>query len=607
MNPLSKFLPLAAIGVLAGIVLAQPPAAIQVDGVKIEVIKGVAKPDAAKVEVAKPDLGKSDERTLKDLGLPTDGPALLEYLRRQTFPEADPKQMESLVHDLGDDDFRVREAASAKLIQLGKGAIIGLKSAEKDSDYEVKRRAEDLRKKLEAKVEPAIQAATARLIAKLKPDGSADVLLAFLPFAADLTVIDEVCKSLGSVTVTAKGVDPAVVAALEDKITVKRAAAGEALARAKATDLLPQVRKLLKDPEPLVRVRTGVALVGIRDSSSITDAVPALIESLKSLPPENLWAVEDILIRLAGDGKVPSTSLGNNEAAREACSKAWQAWYDANQKDIVLARLDQTDPMLGNTLVVYQAINRNAIINNNGALIRRPVSGEITELDMNKKVLWKMPLDDAFPVEAQILPDQPGEVVLAEYQRGRVTVRDIKSSKVVWEKNVGGNPIGVQALPGGKFLVTLQNRIIELDRAKNEERTVINRPNHDIYRSRMTKSGEIVYVTNGGLLFRIDAKGKLLKQFQVPQIPVLFGSIDVLPNGNVLIPDFQQQRVVEYDTNGNQVNQINTPWPNAAMRLPNGNTLVASQNARRVSEINRGGHVVWSHDVEGQLFNVRRR
>src|SRR3712207_7687998 len=49
-------------------------------------------------------------------------------------------------------------------------------------------------------------------------------------------------------------------------------------------------------------------------------------------------------------------------------------------------------------------------------------------------------------------------------------------------------------------------------------------------------------------------------------IPVLFGNIDILPNGNVLVPDFQQQAVVEYDTNGVQVHRFSTPWPSSAVR-----------------------------------------
>lgn len=581
--------------VALGAISAQPPA--------------VKKIEAQPAKAQAPDVTKSPEinpeqKVLKDLGLGTDGKSLLEYLRKQTYPEADPKQMDALIRQLGDDEFKTREAAYSKLIGLGKGAIVGLKQAEKDSDPEIKKRAEDLRKKLEAKVEPAIQVATARLISQMKPEGSAEVLIAFLPFAADLTVTDEVCKSLGSVTITGKGIDPAVIGALDEKLPIKRAAAGEALVRAKATEMYPAVRKLLKDSEPIVRVRAGAALVGARDSSAVPDAVPVLIECLKHLPPENLWIVEDILIRLAGEGKVPSASLGTNEQSREQCFKAWEGWYEKNQKDISLAKLDLSEPMLGNTLLVYQNFNRVVI---NPAVGRRQIIGEVIEVDMNKKVLWKLSMDDSYPVDAMVLPDRPGEVVVAEYQKQRITIRETKTNKIVWEKAVQGNPIGVQALPDGKILATLQNRIIEIDRATSTEKPLVNRPNHDIFRAKRTKSGDLIYVTNAGTLIRIDQQGKILKQFQVPQIPVLFGNIDILANGNVLIPDFQQGRIVEYDMNGNQVGQLITPWPSSAMRLPNGNTLVASQNTRRVSEFNRAGQVVWSHDVDGQVFNARRR
>lgn len=544
-----------------------------------------------------------DQKILKDVGLASDSQSLLDYLRKQTFPEADPAKMKTLIRELGDDEFKTREAASAQLIQIGKGAVVGLKQAETDNDPEVRQRAEDLRKKLEAKVEPGIQVATSRLIAQQKPAGAAEVLIGFLPFAADLTVADEVCKALGSVAVGPMGVEPSVIKALEDKYPIKRGAAAEALVRAKATDYLPAVRKLLKDPEAVVRVRAGVALVNARDAAAVSDAVPALIECLKQLPPDNLWAVEDILIRLAGDGKVPAASLGTNEQSREQCFKAWDAWYEKNHKDISLAKLEQSEPMLGNTLLVYQNFNRGLVVGG----VRRAVIGEVVEVDMNKKVIWKLQLDDSYPVDAMVLPDRTGEVVIAEYQKARITIRDAKANKIVWEKALGGNPIGVQALPGGKMIVTLQNRIVEVDRGNGEVKTLVNRAQHDIFRAKQTKNGDIIFITNSGALTRVDAAGKTLKQFQVPQIPVLFGNIDVLANGNVLIPDFQQQRVVEYDTNGNQVNVLNTPWPSSAVRLANGNTLVASQNARRVSEFNRAGQVVWSHDVDGQVFNARRR
>ena len=57
------------------------------------------------------------------------------------------------------------------MLSLGSRAMPGLKQAESSGDAEVKSRAAELRRVIEAKAEPAVQAATARLLAKLKPGG----------------------------------------------------------------------------------------------------------------------------------------------------------------------------------------------------------------------------------------------------------------------------------------------------------------------------------------------------------------------------------------------------------------------------------------------------
>ena len=550
--------------------------------------------------------GPVDElKMLRDAGIKTDGPGLLEYLRKQTHPEADATRMETLIRELGDDEFLVREEAYSKLLGLGKGAIIGLKIAEKDNDHERRRRAVDLRQRLEARVEPALQVATTRAIVKLKPAGAAEVFIGFLPFAADAGVVDEVCKGLGAVAVIDGKVEPVVVQTLEDKHPLKRAAAAEAIARAKVSDQLPNIRKLLKDPAPLVRVRVGLALVQTRDRSALGEALPALIECLRDLPPENLWQVEDILIRLAGEGKNPAVSLGSTEPARLACSKAWGDWYEKNRSSISIENLDKSEPYLNRTLLVYLG-NPNLAL---GGLGRRVGQAyELVEISRNKQVLWKLSLEDGgYPVDAQINPEKTNEVVIAEYQGGRVSIRDTGTKAVLWQRAVGGNPIGIQALPGGKVMVLMQNRIIEIDRVTNQERVLVTRNMHDIYRAKKTKNGELIYVTNAGLLVRQNEKGETVKQFNVATITVLFGGIDILANGNVLIPDYQNQRVVEYDMNGAIVHQFAAQWPVSAVRLPDGNTLVASQNTRKVVEFNRAGQIVWDYEIEGQVFNARRR
>jgi hypothetical protein len=521
-----------------------------------------------------------------------DGPSLLEYFRKRTIPEADPQQMTRLIEQLGDDDFFVREKAYATLSGFGAGALVGLKEAEKSKDPEVSRRAQELRQRTEAKAEPGVQAATARLIAKARPAGAAEVLLAYLPYAADQQVTDEICKAVGAVAAVSGKVEPIVLKSLQDKIPVKRGAAGEALARARATEQFPEVRKLLRDPDPSVRLRVALALVPHKER----EVLPVLVEVLAHLNPEQLWPAEEVLVKLAGD-KTPAVSLGTTEVTRKAAKDAWQAWLDKEGKSVDLAKLTEPQVMLGYTLIVQQ--NTNRIVGG----LRRPAVGEVLELDTNWKTRWKFDVP-TYPVDAQIVG--PDRVLIAEYQGGRVSERDFKGT-IVWEKNVGGNPIGVQRLPGGTTFVVMQNRLVEFDKAGNETFSM-NRPNHDIFRARKLRNGEVVFITNNGAFTRMEAKTqKVLKSFQVGQIPVLFGSIDVLPGGGVVIPDFQQNRVVEYDADGKQVASFAVQWPNSVLRLPNGNTLVASQNSRRVIEFSRTGQEVRSHTLEGMPFNARRR
>ncbi len=545
------------------------------------------------------DTSGDDVKTLKAVGLAADGPALLDYFRKRTYKEANPKEMDRLIQELGDKDFGVREKAYSSLISLGPSALVGLKQADSSPDTEIKSRARDLRERLEAKAEPAIQVATARLVGKTKPQGAAEVLLAFLPFAPDQDVANEICKSLGSVAVRDGKVEPIVLAALSDKLPLKRGAAAEALVRAallkqlaEPEKFLPEVRKLLKDADPTVRLRTGLALVTHREK----EALPVLVELLDRLSPEQLWPVEETLIRLAGD-KTPNVSLGATEDTRKACYNAWHKWLIENP-NVNLAILDQVPAMLGRTIIVQQKVRVN---------VGGRVSGEVVELDKEKNRKWSFELTN-YPVDAQVF-EEKGEtrVVVAEFQGSQISVRDTKGT-VLKTINVGGNPIGVQRLANGNIFVVLQNRLVEYDAAGNETKFTFNRANHDIFRAKKLPNGEVALVTSSGQYLRLEgATQRVQKSFQVAPVPVLFGSMDVLPNGNVLIPDFQQNRVVEYDADGKQVAQFTVQWPNSALRLPNGNTLVASQNTRKVVEFNRGGTVVWQYDSDGMVFNAKRR
>jgi hypothetical protein len=535
----------------------------------------------------------ADEQVLQKVHLPTDGPALLDYFRKRTFPETNPEHMAVLIRQLGDDEFTTREKAHAEILSLGASALFALRKSTDSPDTEVKRRVQELRKRIEEKANPAVQGAIARLVGKRKPAGAAEVLLAYLPFAADESVVDELCKALGAVAATDGKADPAVVRALEDKSPLKRGAAAEALMRANVLGQLAAVRALLKDQDSRVRLRAALALVSRKEK----EAVPALIDALGELPPEQLWQAEGILVRLAGD-QTPSVSLGTEERSRHEARKAWQEWWRRNGDKVDLAKLEQSQPLLGYTLIVQQT---HRIVNGRFARI----AGEVLELDAAKKPRWKFEIENGYPVDAQVLG--PDKVLVTEFNGRRLTERDFKGN-ILWQQQVNGNPLSAQRLHNGNTFVVMQNRLAEIDRA-GKEVFAFNRPQHDIFRGLKLRNGEVVFVSNTGILTRLDGKTQReVKSFQVGQVGNLFGSIDVLPNGHVLVPQYGAQRVVEYDGSGRQVWQATVQLPNSVSRLANGHTLVTSLNTRMVVELDRNGREVWSYTSDGQtLFQARRR
>src|SRR4051812_15246758 len=65
----------------------------------------------------------ADEKTLKDAGVGTDGPAVLDYLRKRTLSDADRTKLADRVRRLGHNDFDEREKASEDLFKAGRAAV----------------------------------------------------------------------------------------------------------------------------------------------------------------------------------------------------------------------------------------------------------------------------------------------------------------------------------------------------------------------------------------------------------------------------------------------------------------------------------------------------
>src|SRR5205823_3604258 len=154
---------------------------------------------------------------------------------------------------------------------------------------------------IERTIQPDLIAAAARLLGQRKPPESVQVLLAYLPFAPDESVSDEVRGAIARAGVIKGKPDDALLRALDDRQAVRRSAAAEALVLSGAEKEKKRAKALLKDSDAGVRLRVALALIEGKDS----DGVGALIAMLPDVPAEQRWRIEQLLPALGGEQAPP--------------------------------------------------------------------------------------------------------------------------------------------------------------------------------------------------------------------------------------------------------------------------------------------------------------
>lgn len=520
----------------------------------------------------------TDEQTLRDAGLRTDPDALLSLLR-STTEDCTPERLREFVQQLGDESFEVRRTAAERLTALRGRAVPALRAAREDADPEVRRLADDCLRRIRDSVHPEWIVPAARLIAQRRPRGAVPVLLDALPALGGHEVTDALHEALAALATTDGRPDPALVTALADPDPERRAGAGAALGRAGAA--LPEVRRLLDDRDPTVRRAVGLALA----ERGEREAVPALISLLDELTPNRLWKVEDILYTLARES-APPTPPGQAPAERRAYRAAWAGWWSAHGATLDMARL-RPAPYLDRTLVLLLD------------------DGKAVELDANDQPLWELGDLDK-PLDVQYLPGE--RLLVAENGRNRVVERH-RSGAVLWEQAIG-SPIVAQRLPDGHTFIASQTELREVDR----EGTVLftyARTGWEFYRARRLPNGEIACVlgrprAGEGRFLRFRLPDKVLSEFPV-RVGTYGGRIEVLPNGHVLVPEHFNDRVVEYDGQGNVKGQFFVRRPIVALRLSNGNTLVTLMEDNRAVEFDAAGKIIWAYQAARRVNRVLRR
>jgi hypothetical protein len=529
---------------------------------------------------------ESDEQKLKAAGIKTDGPALLAYLRSRTLSEEDREHVDLLIAQLGASSFKAREQATNELVAKGPSVLAALRQGLTFADLEVQRRCENCIQKIkERDRSPDVTGAVVRLLAARKPAGAIEVLIAHLPCVDNEIVVDDIRDVLASLAADGGKVSKALVRALNDKVAVRRATAGEALVRAGAlAQHKTAIHALLRDSSAMVRCRVGCALVVARDKS----AIETLIDVLPEASEPEAWEIEETLCRLAAGKSPPAVPLGEGDAERVKCRAAWQKWWKENGAAVDLAVLDTKQELGWTTMVLLDA-------------------GRIFEVDRNNNIRWQ--IDDLlWPLDLQVL--DKGRVLVAEYHGKRVTERNFKG-QILWQIEFN-EPQMAQRLANGNTFIANKYELAEYDRYSKRVFHHSFDPLHGpgIMKCMKLPNGEISCFFDDGRVMRLDAKGNVLSSFRVEIGSQLYGGrIHALPNGNVLIPLHFMNWVKEFDSTGKELSKIRVDEPVAAVRLSNGNTLVTSMKHKCALEFDSNSVQVWKYQYpqDSRLTRAIRR
>jgi HEAT repeat protein len=522
-------------------------------------------------------LAAFDETTLRQAGVGTDPESLLKLLRQRTRTDGDPKRTAELITALGSDDFARREQATRDLIALGRPALDALRQARRsDPDPEVRMRAGLCADAVESALDPNVALAAVRRLAHLRAAGAAGPLLALLP-DVDWQFQDEIYHALPRVAARDGKADPAALAALDDKVPLRRAAAALAVALAGGAEDRDRVRKLLADPDANVRLRAAQGLLAARDVAGLG----VLIDLLNEPDVAVSWSAEELLHWVAGDG-APAAKVGAASAAER--KKAFDAW---NHQGVPKFDWDQLE----------QAPRRPGLF-----FIGEP--GRVWLCGCDGKVRWMVP-GNAGAHDIVLLPGN--QLLIAEHSGDGVLVKRDLAGKELWRR-VDRNQndcVALQRLPDGHIFLATEEDMAELDADGRQValRTFEAFNPGDAWRLR---DGRVVIRHDEGLALVDGFSGHVLRDRPVEGLRAsMMNKFAVLPDGRCAVADFRQNRVLELDATGKVTRTLNVRGAWSVEALRDGHYVVSTFRDARVIEIDQEGHTLWEAYTRQRPLRVR--
>jgi hypothetical protein len=519
----------------------------------------------------------SDRALLTREGLSVE--TLLDFIRNRTPNAEKLTEIHTLIRQLGDEVYDIRANASRQLQTIGVVAKQPLKEATHDPDVEVRERAALALEQLPLQKEAELTTAVIRELGRRNLPDTAAVLFEYLPNAEERGTIDLIAGAIRRVAIENGKAASIVLREVASASEVRRAVAGRVLCFA-GKEQRGMVRKLLRDPSLLVRQRVAVALFDADDKES----VPTLIDLLTETVAEDRAQVTERLLLLAGD-KAPHFRGPEADPKDQLYQEDWRRWWRDAGPTADLTRIDRASRFLNYTLICsYRGIN----------------NGRVYELDGDGRERWSINRLRQ-PLSAEVVGHD--RVLICERQS--VSERTT-SGEIIWQK-AGAFSVDAHRMANGHTAIFNRTGTIEVvDRGGKVVQT-FNCPN-GLLSGEVDSAGNFHILSHIGYQ-RLDRTGAVQKTLAFPGGPIVqVGGFQVLSNGNILVPNFTQNKVIEVDNTGKVVWEIAATRPYTVQRLPNGNTLISTRfGVPPVIEVDRTGKQVSSRNGDGNVMYAHRR
>ncbi|MDA1015938.1 MAG: PQQ-binding-like beta-propeller repeat protein [Planctomycetota bacterium] len=322
---------------------------------------------------------------------------------------------------------------------------------------------------------------------------------------------------------------------------------------------------LREDDEVEIKFESAVCLLNRGDRRSL-DTLASLLNTLDPVKTYATYALRH------ATGQTHGVFIANTDAARQAAIQRWRDWIKN----------------AGETAKLNLPVNPRR---GTRTLLASPNGNSVFEVDLFGEIVWQKSVFS--PTHAEGLEN--GSRLICAYYAGTVTEYD-EQHRTVWEyKLLPERPYKAHRLQNGNTLIVIQDshKIIEVNRAK--QIVWSGKFERNPSDAALAANGDIwVALRNSNEVARFDRAGKKLAQFVVTDPR----SVQVLPNGNILVCEIKHDRVVEYDPKQEKVVKTWTAGlrsPRFAERLTTGATLIVDGST--VREFSEDGKVVWSYGL----------